>query len=83
MKNYIRFVPATSPNGTFRVSVIFTEIDGIDEGILTSHEKAVLSLIQDEKTKASERLRLLTQLVQSLEDKGSIYEFSIHACMKE
>lgn len=72
MKNYIKFVPATSPNGAFHVSVIFTEIDGIDEGILTSHEKAILSLVQDEKTKASERLRLLTQFVQSLEDKGSV-----------
>lgn len=72
MKSYVKFVPATSPNGTFCASIIFTEIEGIDKGVLTEHEKAILSLVQCEKQKTSERLRLLTQFVQSLEDKGEI-----------
>lgn len=71
-KSTVNFVTGTSPNGSFKASVIFTELEGIDDEVLTSYEKAILSLVMNERLKTSERLRLLTQFVQSLEDKGEI-----------
>lgn len=71
-KSTINFITGTSPNGSFKASIIITELEGIDDKILTSHEKTILSLVTSEELKASERLRLLTQFVQSLEDKGEI-----------
>lgn len=72
MNSNVTFTEAFSVNGHFNVCIIFSELASMDKDLLTPHEKAILSLVEDKNRKPSERLRPLTQLVQSLEDRGEI-----------